>query len=188
MLRRREKRRYLTILIKREELIKLSLFSKNSLNSQELKTPSTNGSKTVETKSLALTKQLQRQQQSVSSIQRNNSSKLKYNKQNNFNLKKEEQQAIDPSKILLKIIKKRFSELFGFIELEKSNIQIIRVKKIKINDIFVVKCNLNAIDKLLFTLSMCKPLITTLKTSGTLRKLSSEIDSTIIIFNEDKTG
>ena len=185
MLRRREKRRYLTVLVKRNELMKLSIFSKNSSNSQELKTPSTNGSKTVQTKPLVLA---QRQQQSVSSLEKNNNSKLKNNKQNNFNLKKEEQQPIDPSKILLKIIKKRFSELFGYIELEKSNIQIIQVKKIKIEDIFVVKCNLIAIDKLLFTLLMCKPLITTLKTSGTLRKLTSEIDSTIIIFNQDKIG
>ena len=182
MLRRREKRRYLTVLVKREELMKLSKSSKNSSNSQESKTLSTNGSNTVETKSLALTQQ-QQHQQSVSSFQRHNSSKLKNNKQNNFYSKEGEQQEIDPSKILLKIIKKRFSELFGFIELEKSNIQTIRVKKIKIDDIFVVKCNLGAIDKLLFTLSMCKPLITTLKTSGTLRKLGSEIDSTIIIFN-----
>jgi len=181
MLRRREKRRYLTVLVKREELMKLSKSSKNSSNSQESKTLSTNGSNTVETKSLALTQQ-QQHQQSVSSFQRHNG-KLKNNKHNNFYSKEGEQQEIDPSKILLKIIKKRFSELFGFIELEKSNIQTIRVKKIKIDDIFVVKCNLGAIDKLLFTLSMCKPLITTLKTSGTLRKLGSEIDSTIIIFN-----
>lgn len=179
MLRRREKRRYLTVLVKREELMKLSQSSKNS-NSQQSNTPSANGSITVETKSLAMTQQ--RQQQSVSSFQGHNG-KLKNNKQNNFYSKKGEQQEIDPSKILLKIIKKRFSELFGFIELEKSNIQTIRVKKIKIDDIFVVKCNLGAIDKLLFTLCMCKPLITTLKTSGTLRKLGSEIDSTIIIFN-----
>ena len=172
MLRRREKRRYLTILVKKDELEKLSQFSKNSSNSQESRTPSSNGSNTLETKSLAITQQ-QKQQQSVSSLQRNNSSsKLKNNKQNNFNLKKEkeEQQANDPSKILQKIIKKRFSELFGFIELEKSNIQVIRVRKIKIDDIFVVKCNLDAIDKLLFTLLMCRPIITTLKTSGTLRK------------------
>ncbi|MGE5862380.1 MAG: Rpp14/Pop5 family protein [Nitrososphaerales archaeon] len=179
MLRRREKRRYLTVLVKREELMKLSQSSKNSSNSQQSNTSSANGSNTVETKSLGLTQQ----QQSVSSFQRHNSSKLKSNKQNNFYSKKGEQQEIDPSKILLKIIKKRFSELFGFVELEKSNIQTIRVKKIKIDDIFVVKCNLGAIDKLLFTLLMCKPLITTLKTSGTLRKLGSEIDSTIIIFN-----
>lgn len=185
MLRRREKRRYLTVLVKREDLMQLSQSSKNSSNSQESKMISTNGSDTVETKSLALTQQQQQQQhqQSVSSFQRHNSSKLKKNKQNNFYSKKGEQQEIDPSKILLKIIKKRFSELFGFVELEKSNIQTIRVKKIKIDDIFVVKCNLRAIDKLLFTVSMCKPLITTLKTSGTLRKLGSEIDLTIIIFN-----
>jgi len=182
MLRRREKRRYLTVLVKREELMKLSNSSKNSSNSQQSKTLSTNGSNTVETKSLVLTQQRQ-QQQSVFSFQRHNSSKSKNNKHNNFYSKEGEQQEIDPSKILLKIIKKRFSELFGFIELEKSNIHTIRVKKIKIDDIFVVKCNLGAIDKLLFTLSMCKPLITTLKTSGTLRKLGSEIDSTIIIFN-----
>ena len=181
MLRRREKRRYLTVLVKREELVKLSEYSKKS-NSHESNTSSANASNTVETKSLALTQQRQHQQ-SFSSFQGHNSSKLKNNKQNNFYSKKEEQQEIDPSKILVKIIKKRFSELFGFIELEKSNIQTIRLKKVKIDDIFVVKCNLGAIDKLLFTLSMCKPLITTLKTSGTLRKLSSEIDSTIIIFN-----
>ena len=182
MLRRREKRRYLTVLVKRDEVEKLAQFSKNSSNSQESRTSSSNGSNTIETKSLVMTQQQQERQQSVSSHQRNNG-KMKNNKQNNFNLKKEEQLANDPSKILLKIIKKRFSELFGFIALEKSNIQIIRVKKINIDDFFVVKCNLSAIDKLLFTLLMCKPLITTLKTSGTLRKLISEIDSTMMIFN-----
>jgi RNase P/RNase MRP subunit POP5 len=181
MLRRREKRRYLTVLVKREDLVKLSEYSKKP-NSQESNTSSANASNTVETKSLALTQQ-QQQQQSVSSFQGHNSSKLKNNKQNNFYSKKEEQQEIDPSKIVLKIIKKRFSELFGFIELEKSNIQTIRLKKIKIDDIFVVKCNLGSIDKLLFTLLMCKPPITTLKTSGTLRKLTSEIDSIIMNFN-----
>ena len=185
MLRRREKRRYLTILVKKDELEKLALFSRNSLNSQQSITSSSNGPHTLEAKSLVMMQRQQQQQQQrppVPALQRNNG-KLKNNKKHKFKLKKGEEEGIDPSRILLKIIKKRFSELFGFIELEKSNIQIIRVKKIKIKDIFVLKCNLDAIDKLLFTLSMCKPVVTTLKTSGTLRKLSSEIDSTIITFN-----
>ena len=91
----------------------------------------------------------------------------------------------DPElKFLLKIIRRRYSELFGFIDLEKSGLQIITGKKIKFEGIFILKCHLDSIDNLLFTLATFnKPKITTVKMSGTIRKLISELNHIIIVFN-----
>lgn len=91
----------------------------------------------------------------------------------------------DPKlKFLLKLIKRRYSELFGFIDLEKSGIQIITGKKIRFEGVVILRCHLDSIDHLLFTIATFnKPKITTLKMSGTIRKLISEIDPIIILFN-----
>lgn len=92
----------------------------------------------------------------------------------------------DPKlKFLLTIIKRRYSELFGFIDLEKSGIQIITGKKIRFESVFLLRCHLDSVDNLLFTLAtLNKPKITTLKMSGTIRKLISEINPIIILFND----
>lgn len=87
------------------------------------------------------------------------------------------------SKILLKIIKRRYSDLFGFIALEKSGIQILTGKKIKFEGIFILKYHLESVNEILFTLAMCnRPIVTTLKMSGTIRSLISGIESILPVF------
>lgn len=75
-----------------------------------------------------------------------------------------------------KLIKKRFSELFGSIEFEKASINLIYNKTFLLNNSFIIKCNLKSIDKVLFALSCCNPPLTTIKISGTLKKLISSIE------------
>ena len=75
---------------------------------------------------------------------------------------------------IIKIIKKRYSEIFGFIDSEKADIHVIVIKKILLpKNITVLRCNLDSIDKLLFIISVSHPEITTLKISGTIKKLIS---------------
>ena len=73
----------------------------------------------------------------------------------------------------LKTIRKTYSELFGTIDLEKSGIGFIEYKNCKLAEIKVIKCYLNSLEKLLFTLAISYPPTTTLKVSGTLKKLTS---------------
>ena len=75
-----------------------------------------------------------------------------------------------------KLIKKRFSELFGSIEFEKANITLIYKQNFSLKNSFIIKCNLKSIDKVLFALSCCNPPLTTIKISGTLKKLISSIE------------
>ena len=75
-----------------------------------------------------------------------------------------------------KLIKKRFSELFGSIEFEKASINLIYNQNFLLNNSFIIKCNLKSIDKVLFALSCCNPPLTTIKISGTLKKLISSIE------------
>ncbi|MGD1835216.1 MAG: Rpp14/Pop5 family protein [Nitrososphaeraceae archaeon] len=73
---------------------------------------------------------------------------------------------------IIKIIKKRYSEIFGFIESERANIHVIVIKKIIIpKNAMVIRCDLDSLDKLLFITSISNPEITTLKISGTIKKL-----------------
>jgi hypothetical protein len=75
-----------------------------------------------------------------------------------------------------RLIKKRFSELFGSIEFEKASISLIYKKNFSLKNSFIIKCNLKCIDKVLFALSCCNPPLTTIKISGTLKKLISSIE------------
>ena len=77
----------------------------------------------------------------------------------------------------IKIIKKRFFELFGSIEFEKASINIIYEQHFFLRNCFILRCNIKSLDKVLFALSCCYPPLTTIKISGTLKKLisSSEI-------------
>ncbi len=75
-----------------------------------------------------------------------------------------------------KLIKKRFSELFGSIEFEKASINLIYKQNFSLKNSFIIKCNLKSIDKVLFALSCCNPPLTTIKISGTLKKLISSIE------------
>ena len=75
-----------------------------------------------------------------------------------------------------KLIKKRFSEIFGSIEFEKASINLIYIQNFSLRNGFIIKCNLKSIDKVLFALSCCNPPLTTIKISGTLKKLISSIE------------
>ena len=75
---------------------------------------------------------------------------------------------------IIKIIKKRYSEIFGFIESERADIHVIVIKKTSLpKNSMVLRCSLDSIDNLLFIISVTYPEITTLKISGTIKKLIS---------------
>ena len=76
----------------------------------------------------------------------------------------------------IKIIKKRFYELFGSIEFEKASINIIYQQNLSFRNCFILRCNIKSVDKVLFALSCCYPPLTTIKISGTLKKLISSIE------------
>ncbi|HEY6588967.1 MAG TPA: hypothetical protein VIY98_11800 [Nitrososphaeraceae archaeon] len=76
---------------------------------------------------------------------------------------------------LISGIKKRFYELFGSIELEKANIYIISKNKFDVPQYIILKCNLESIEKVLSAISLTFPPLTTIKISGTLKKLTSSI-------------
>jgi RNase P/RNase MRP subunit POP5 len=76
---------------------------------------------------------------------------------------------------LIRPIKKRFYELFGSIELENANIYIISKNKFHIPHYIIIKCNLESIENVLSAISLTFPPLTTIKISGTLKKLTSSI-------------
>jgi Rpp14/Pop5 family len=76
----------------------------------------------------------------------------------------------------IRIIKKRFYELFGSIEFEKASINIIYEQNFCLRNCFILRCNIKSADKILFALSCCYPPLTTIKISGTLKKLISSIE------------
>ena len=76
---------------------------------------------------------------------------------------------------LISGIKKRFYELFGSIELEKANIHIISKNNIDLPHYIILKCNLESIENVLSAISLTFPPLTTIKISGTLKKLTSSI-------------
>jgi RNase P/RNase MRP subunit POP5 len=102
-------------------------------------------------------------------------SQQKYKKNNN-NLQKKIKKYNNNNPHSSKLIKKRFSELFGSIEFEKANITLIYKQNFSLKNSFIIKCNLKSIDKVLFALSCCNPPLTTIKISGTLKKLISSIE------------
>jgi RNase P/RNase MRP subunit POP5 len=102
-----------------------------------------------------------------------NSSSREY-KNNNTTLPKNNIEYNDFS-IFSKMLKKRFSELFGSIECEKANIVIIFKQNFSFRNCLIIRCNLQSVDKVLFTISCCNPPLTTIKISGTLKKLSKSI-------------
>lgn len=74
------------------------------------------------------------------------------------------------------ILRKRFYELFGSIELEKANIDIIIKNNLCLPNSFIVKCNLDSMDKVLCAISLSYPPLTTIKISGTIKNLTSRLD------------
>lgn len=80
---------------------------------------------------------------------------------------------------LSNIIKQRFQEIFGSVEFEKANIFLIHKQQFHFKNCFIIRCNLKSIDKILFTLSCCNPPLTTIKISGTIRRLIAQNESKI---------
>jgi RNase P/RNase MRP subunit POP5 len=74
------------------------------------------------------------------------------------------------------ILRKRFYELFGSIELEKANINIIIKNNLCLPNLFIVKCNLDSMDKVLCAISLSYPPLTTIKISGTIKNLTSRLE------------
>ena len=75
----------------------------------------------------------------------------------------------------IRILRKRFYELFGSIELEKASIHIISINNFHLPNYIILKCNLESIESVLFAISLASPPSTTIKISGTIKKLISSI-------------
>ena len=73
------------------------------------------------------------------------------------------------------IIRKRFSELFGTIELEKASINIVFKNNMCPPSFLIIKCKLASMDNILCAIALSYPPLTTIKISGTIKKLTSSI-------------
>ena len=73
------------------------------------------------------------------------------------------------------ILRKRFSELFGTIELEKASINIVFVNNMGPPNFLIIKCKLASMDNILCAIALSYPPLTTIKISGTIKKLTSSI-------------
>jgi RNase P/RNase MRP subunit POP5 len=73
------------------------------------------------------------------------------------------------------IIRKRFSELFGTIELEKASINIVFKNNMCTPNFLIIKCKLASMDNILCAIALSYPPLTTIKISGTIKKLTSSI-------------
>ena len=73
------------------------------------------------------------------------------------------------------ILRKRFSELFGTIELEKASINIVFENKMGPPNFLIIKCKLASMDNILCAIALSYPPLTTIKISGTIKKLISSI-------------
>jgi RNase P/RNase MRP subunit POP5 len=73
------------------------------------------------------------------------------------------------------ILRQRFSDLFGSIELEKASINIIIKNNLCLPNCIIIKCNLESMEKVLCAVSLSYPPLTTIKISGTIKKLTSQL-------------
>ena len=73
------------------------------------------------------------------------------------------------------ILRKRFSELFGTIELEKASINIVFKNNMCPPNFLIIKCKLASMDNILCAIALSYPPLTTIKISGTIKKLTSSI-------------
>ena len=73
------------------------------------------------------------------------------------------------------ILRKRFSELFGTIELEKASINIVFENNLCPPNFLIIKCKLISLDNILCAIALSYPPLTTIKISGTIKKLTSSI-------------
>ena len=73
------------------------------------------------------------------------------------------------------ILRKRFSELFGTIELEKASINAVFENNLCPPNFLIIKCKLASMDNILCAIALSYPPLTTIKISGTIKKLTSSI-------------
>lgn len=73
------------------------------------------------------------------------------------------------------ILRKRFSELFGTIELEKASINAVFENNSCPPNFLIIKCKLASMDYILCAIALSYPPLTTIKISGTIKKLTSSI-------------
>jgi RNase P/RNase MRP subunit POP5 len=73
------------------------------------------------------------------------------------------------------ILRKRFSELFGTIELEKASINAVFENNSCPPNFLIIKCKLASMDNILCAIALSYPPLTTIKISGTIKKLTSSI-------------
>ena len=73
------------------------------------------------------------------------------------------------------IIRRRFSELFGTIALEKASIKVICENNLCLPPLLIIKCKLESIDNVLCAIALSYPPLTTMKISGTIKKLTSSV-------------
>lgn len=153
MLRRRDKRRYLLVYVDEQIFINPSQLMDGLSNPVYDTTNS-----------------------EIKPIENMSSNSQEKYKNNNNTLHKKNKKYNNNNPYSSKLIKKRFSELFGSIEFEKASINLIYKQNFSLKNSFIIKCNLKSIDKVLFALSCCNPPLTTIKISGTLKKLISSIE------------
>ena len=160
MLRRRDKRRYLLVYVD-EQICKCP--SQLMDGSADIVYDPIN-SQIISRENMSSNSQEEYKNNNNNTLHKKNK---KYNNRNNN---------ININSHYSRLIKKRFSELFGSIEFEKASISLIDKKNLSLKNCFIIKCNLKCIDKVLFALSCCNPPLTTIKISGTLKKLTSFIE------------
>ena len=74
------------------------------------------------------------------------------------------------------ILRRRFSELFGTIEFEKAGIKFILENNLGSRHFLIIKCKLECIDNMLCAIALSHPPLTTIKISGTIKKLTSSME------------
>jgi RNase P/RNase MRP subunit POP5 len=69
---------------------------------------------------------------------------------------------------IVDLIKKRNSELFGYIATERSSLQFIQSQ---IKTIIIISCKIKGLENILSTIAFTDPPLVTLHISGTLKRL-----------------
>lgn len=75
---------------------------------------------------------------------------------------------------IVNLVKKRNSELFGYIATEKSSIRLIRSE---LMNTIIISCKLVSLDNILSTIALIDPPLVTIDMSGTLKRLLRRLPS-----------
>jgi RNase P/RNase MRP subunit POP5 len=75
---------------------------------------------------------------------------------------------------IVNLVKKRNSELFGYIATEKSSIRLIRSERM---NTIIISCKLVSLDNILSTIALIDPPLVTIDMSGTLKRLLRRLPS-----------